>query len=257
MSLVELTREGAVALARLDRPPVNALNLELANDLIAAFRECQDPDIRAVVVTGQPNFAAGADIKGFKEQMDSGAENDATAGLLVEAVATLENLEKPTIAVVHGFALGGGLELAMGADFRYLADDARVGQPEILLGLIPGAGGTQRLARLIGYQRAKKLVLSGRQVPAGEALEIGLADQVASVDEILPLAMRDAAEMASMATRALAEAKGVLNRTGVNNDFGSDMAREAEAFQRLFTTDDAREGVVAFVEKRKAEFKGD
>jgi enoyl-CoA hydratase len=256
MSLVELSREGAVALARLDRPPVNALNLELANDLITAFRECQDPDIRAVVVTGQPNFAAGADIKGFREQMDSGAEGDAIAGSLVEAVATLENLEKPTIAVVHGFALGGGLELAMGADFRYLADDARVGQPEILLGLIPGAGGTQRLARLIGYQRAKKLIFSGRQVPAEEALEIGLADQVAAVDEILPLAMRDAAEMASMATRALAEAKGVLNRTGVNNDFGADMAEEGEAFQRLFVTDDAREGVVAFIEKREAEFKG-
>jgi enoyl-CoA hydratase len=256
MSLVELTREGAVGLVRLDRPPVNALNLELATDLISAFRECQDPGIRAVVVTGQPNFAAGADIKGFREQMDSGAENDAIAGSLVEAIATLESLEKPTIAVVHGFALGGGLELAMGADFRYLADDARVGQPEILLGLIPGAGGTQRLARLIGYQRAKKLVFSGRQVPAGEALEIGLADQVGAVDEILPLAMRDAAELASMATNALAEAKAVLNQTGVNNDFEADMATEAEAFQRLFASDDAREGVAAFIEKRKAEFKG-
>jgi enoyl-CoA hydratase/carnithine racemase len=188
--------------------------------------------------------------------MDSGAENDAIAGSLVEAIATLESLEKPTIAVVHGFALGGGLELAMGADFRYLADDARVGQPEILLGLIPGAGGTQRLARLIGYQRAKKLVFSGRQVPAGEALEIGLADQVGAVDEILPLAMRDAAELASMATNALAEAKAVLNQTGVNNDFEADMATEAEAFQRLFASDDAREGVAAFIEKRKAEFGG-
>lgn len=256
MSLVELTREGPVALVRLDRPPVNALNEELAQDLLSAFEECRDPGVRAVVVTGQPNFAAGADIKRFKEQMDAGNESDATATALAEAIAALEGLEKPTIAVVHGFALGGGLELAMGADFRYLADDARVGQPEILLGLIPGAGGTQRLARLVGYQRAKKLVFSGRHVPAGEALEMGLADQVASVDDILPLAMRDAAELASMATLALAEAKRVLNETGVSNDFAADMAKEAAAFQRLFVTDDAREGVAAFIDKRAGEFKG-
>lgn len=152
MALVETTREGAVALVRLNRPPVNALNEELASDLLNAFRQCEDPEIRAVVVTGEPNFAAGADIKRFREQMESGAVNDSTATALVDAIAALESLEKPTIAVVHGFALGGGLELAMGADFRYFADDARVGQPEILLGLIPGAGGTQRLARLIGYQ---------------------------------------------------------------------------------------------------------
>lgn len=256
MSLVALTRDGPVALVRLDRPPVNALNEELANDLRAAFEECRDPEVRSVVVTGQPNFAAGADIKRFKEQMDSGSRSDATATALVEAIAALESLAKPTIAVVHGFALGGGLELAMGADFRYLADDARVGQPEILLGLIPGAGGTQRLARLVGYQRAKKLVFSGRHVPAGEALEMGLADQVASVDDILPLAMRDAAELASMATLAIAEAKRVLNETGVSNDFASDMAKESEAFQRLFVTDDAREGVAAFIDKRPGEFKG-
>lgn len=256
MSLVALTRDGPVALVRLDRPPVNALNEELANDLRAAFEECRDPEVRSVVVTGQPNFAAGADIKRFKEQMDSGRRSDATATALVEAIAALESLAKPTIAVVHGFALGGGLELAMGADFRYLADDARVGQPEILLGLIPGAGGTQRLARLVGYQRAKKLVFSGRHVPAGEALEMGLADQVASVDDILPLAMRDAAELASMATLAIAEAKRVLNETGVSNDFASDMAKESEAFQRLFVTDDAREGVAAFIDKRPGEFKG-
>jgi enoyl-CoA hydratase/carnithine racemase len=256
MSLVELTREGAVALARINRPPVNALNLELTNDLLETFRECEDPSIRAVVVTGQPNFAAGADIKGFKEQMESGSESDAIAGSLVEAIAVLEKLEKPTIAVIHGFALGGGLELAMGADFRYLADDAVVGQPEILLGLIPGAGGTQRLARLIGYQRAKKLVFSGKQVSAGEALQIGLADQVASVEDILPLAMKDAAELTTMAPLGLAEAKRVLNETGVNNDFEADMAKENAAFQRLFTTDDAREGVAAFVDKRKPEFNG-
>jgi enoyl-CoA hydratase len=256
MALVELTREGAVALVRLDRPPVNALNEELAGELLAAFRECEDTEIRAVVVTGEPNFAAGADIKRFREQMESGAMTDATASALVDAISVLENLEKPTIAVVHGFALGGGLELAMGADFRYFADDARVGQPEILLGLIPGAGGTQRLARLVGYQRAKKLVFSGNLVEAGEALEIGLADQVAAPDKILPLAMKDAARLASMPTKALAEAKKLFNTTSTSSDFGGDMEKESAAFQRLFTTDDAREGVVAFIEKRAADFTG-
>lgn len=257
MSLVELTREGAVALVRLNRPPVNALNEELAGELLDAFHDCEDPEIRAVVVTGEPNFAAGADIKRFSEQMESGAATDATASALVEAIAALEALEKPTIAVVHGFALGGGLELAMGADFRYLADDARVGQPEILLGLIPGAGGTQRLARLIGYQRAKKLVFSGNQVEAGEALEIGLADQVAAPDKILTLAMKDAARLATMPTRALAEAKHLFNGTSTSNDFAADMAKEGAAFQRLFTTSDAKEGVAAFIEKRKADFVGE
>ena len=257
MSLVELTREESVALVRLNRPPVNALNEELAGDRQSAFEECRSSDIRAVVVTGQPNFAAGADIKRFKEQLDEGKDTDATAAALVDAIAVLESLEKPTIAAVHGFALGGGLELAMGADFRYLADDARVGQPEILLGLIPGAGGTQRLTRLIGYQRAKKLIFSGRHVPAGEALEIGLADQVASADDILDLAMRDAAEFSSMATLAIAEAKKVLNETGASREFRADMAREADAFQRLFGTEDSREGVAAFIEKREADFKGE
>lgn len=256
MSLVEQTREDAVALVRLNRPPVNALNEELADELLAAFKECGDPEIRAVIVTGEPNFAAGADIKRFKEQMNSGALTDATASALVKAIRALEDLEKPTIAVVHGFALGGGLELAMGADFRYLADDAKLGQPEILLGLIPGAGGTQRLARLIGYQRAKKLVFSGNQVGAGEALEIGLADQVAAPDKILGIAMKDAARLATMPTLALAEAKKLFNNTAISSDFAADMRKESAAFQRLFVTDDAREGVEAFVEKREASFRG-
>lgn len=256
MSLVQLTTNGPVAQVRLDRPPVNALNKELAGDLLTAFRACEDPSIRAVVVTGEPNFAAGADIKGFRAQMEAGAENDAIAGSLVEAIKVLENLAKPTIAAVFGFALGGGLELAMGADFRYLAEDARVGQPEILLGLIPGAGGTQRLARLVGYQRAKELVFSGRQVGATEALEINLADRVLTADDLLETAMEDAAQWAEKATLGIGEAKKVLRTTGVSGDFERDMALEAAAFQTLFKSSDAREGVAAFVEKRAAEFKG-
>ncbi|HET7846212.1 MAG TPA: enoyl-CoA hydratase/isomerase family protein, partial [Acidimicrobiia bacterium] len=138
MEHVHVTIEGAVALVRLDRPPVNALSEAVAIELKEAFAACTSPEIRAVVITGQPHFAAGADIKGFQAAFDAGAQ-ERTAWTLQEAIAVLENLEKPTIAAVHGYALGGGLELAMGADFRYLASDAQVGQPEILLGLIPGA----------------------------------------------------------------------------------------------------------------------
>ncbi len=151
MSLVEYSVDGAVALVELTRPPVNALSEELSRELKAAFEKCQDPAIRAVVVTGRPHFAAGADIKGFQETYESGEGGD-IAGTLVDAIWTLEGLAKPTIAAVFGYALGGGLELAMGADFRYLATDAQVGQPEIKLGIIPGAGGTQRLPRIVGFQ---------------------------------------------------------------------------------------------------------
>ena len=142
---------------------------QVAQELDEAFTACEDPAIRAVVVTGQPHFAAGADIKGFKETFDSGGR-ERTASTLLDAIAKLDNLPKPTIAAVHGFALGGGCELSLGCDFRYVAEDARIGQPEVLLGLIPGAGGTQRLQRVVGYQRAKDLVYTGRQVEAEEAL---------------------------------------------------------------------------------------
>jgi enoyl-CoA hydratase/carnithine racemase len=254
MEHVQVTVEGAVALVRLDRPPVNALSEAVATELKEAFETCARPEIRAVVVTGQPHFAAGADIKGFQAAFEAGAQ-ERTAWTLQEAIAVLENLEKPTIAAVHGYALGGGLELAMGADFRYLAVDAQVGQPEILLGLIPGAGGTQRLPRLVGYQRAKEMVLSGRQVGAGEALAIGLADKVAPSGETLELAMADAAEWATKATRAVAAAKKTMNR-GFGLPVGDGLLVERDGFQAAFGSEDAREGVAAFIEKRPPDFKG-
>lgn len=253
MEFVTVETHGAVALVRLDRPPVNALNAQVADELLEAFTSCQDRAIRAVVVTGQPHFAAGADIKAFKESLDSGAR-ERSANKLVDAIAALENLEKPTIAAVHGFALGGGCELSMGADFRYVSEDARIGQPEILLGIIPGAGGTQRLQRLVGYQKAKELVLTGRHIDAREALAIGYADKVAPVDELLDLALADAAEWAQKATYAIGAAKRALNAGRLPFDQG--MAVEAEEFQKSFASEDAREGVDAFVGKREANFRG-
>ena len=254
MEYVQVTIDGAVALVRLDRPPVNALSEQVAMELKEAFGACADPEIRAVVVTGQPHFAAGADIKGFQAAFEAGVQ-ERTAWTLQEAIAMLEKLEKPTVAAVHGFALGGGLELAMGADFRYLAEDAKVGQPEILLGIIPGAGGTQRLPRLVGYQRAKEMVLSGRQVGAEEALAVGLADKVAPFGEILELALADAADWATKATRAISAAKEAMNR-GFGLPVEEGLLVERDAFQAAFGSEDAREGVAAFIEKRPPDFKG-
>jgi enoyl-CoA hydratase/carnithine racemase len=254
MEHVSVTVDASVALIRLDRPPVNALSAQVASELKEAFESCRDSGIRAVVVTGQPHFAAGADIKAFKETLDTGSK-ERSANLLVDAIAVLEGLDKPTIAAVHGFALGGGCELSMGCDFRYVSEDARIGQPEILLGIIPGAGGTQRLQRLVGYQKAKELVLTGRHVDAEEALAIGYADKVAPTDELLDLALADAAEWATKATVAIAVAKRVM-AAGRGVPFDQAMAFEAAAFQEAFGSEDAVEGINAFVEKRSPDFRG-
>ena len=252
--LVEYSVDGAVALVRLNRPPVNALSEELSQDLLEAFTRATDPAVRAVVVTGQPHFAAGADIKGFREAYASGRE-ERLASSLAEAITALEDLAKPVIAAIHGYALGGGLELSMGADFRYLAEDALVGQPEIKLGLIPGAGGTQRLQRLVGHQKARDIVYSGRFVAPEEALAIGLADKVAPSAGLLEMAMTDAGIWAEGPTPALTAAKRALNH-GWGKPILEGLAIEADEFNKTFWTDDAKEGVAAFVEKRQARFTG-
>ena len=195
-----------VGLIRFDRPKaLNALNGNLLHELMSAL-EIFDADdgIGAMVITGNEKaFAAGADITAFQGAFDGDGDGDLAASLAA-VVAQLQSLEKPTIAAVRGFALGGGLELAMGADFRYLADDARVGQPEILLGIIPGAGGTQRLPRLVGYQRALEMCLSGRQVDAEEAVGIGLGDRVVAAADLDDVAMADAIRYATGPTTAYA-----------------------------------------------------
>ena len=254
MEFVDVTREESVAVVTLNRPPVNAMTEDFARELGDAFSECADPTIRAVVVTGQPHFAGGADIKGFQATFDAGAE-ERSAWTLQEAIGILESLEKPTIAAVHGYALGGGLELAMGADFRFLADDARVGQPEVLLGLIPGAGGTQRLARIVGYQRAKEMVLTGRQVDSEEALQIGLADQIFPSADLLDATLEAAREWATKATRAIAAGKKALN-AGFGLPVSEGLLIERDTFNESFATEDAREGVAAFIAKREADFQG-
>ena len=255
MALVSYDIEGAVGIIELKRPPVNALSGELADDLDQAIAEAAASPVRAAVITGRPHFAAGADISGFKTAHAGGKEG-LEDNAIDQVIRRLEQVPKPVIAAVFGYALGGGLELAMGADFRYLAEDAQVGQPEIKLGIIPGAGGTQRLPRLVGFSRGKELVYSGRHVPAEEALAIGLADKVFPKDELLEAAVADAARYASGATAALGAAKRAVNE-GWGRPMDEALAVEADAFRECFYTKDAREGVSAFLEKRDARFTGE
>lgn len=254
MSLVDYSEKGSVAVISLNRPPVNALNEELVAGVVDAISRAGSPELRAVVITGSRVFAAGADIKRFVDVFDSDASEPQASGL-GDAIRALELLPKPVIAAINGFALGGGLELALGADFRYLGHSARVGQPEVVLGLIPGAGGTLRLQRVVGYQRAKDLVLSGRQVGADEALAIGLADKVVADDDLLSVAMMDATEWAEGPTAAYAAAKKALN-DGRALPLDGALELERNLFNNLFATEDAKAGIVAFVEKTSPVFKG-
>jgi enoyl-CoA hydratase/carnithine racemase len=252
--LVEYTTEGAVGLLALNRPPVNALNAELADDIAAALTLAADPAVRALVITGGKHFAAGADISRFKTSFDSD-EDQEQASELISAIWQLENLAKPTIAAISGYALGGGLELSMAADFRYMAEDAKVGQPEIMLGIIPGAGGTQRLPRIVGFQRAKEMNLSGRHVPAAEALEMGLADKVVPVDDLVAVAMADAAEWAKGPTLGYSAVKSAMTQ-GWGRPIDEALAVERRVFNQVFRTADAKAGIAAFLAKEKPEFEG-
>jgi len=254
VELVNYSVQDGVAVITLNRPPVNALNGELIADIDEAVGMAEATDVRAVVITGAPHFAAGADITGFQKTFESGADERQASGLS-EAIARLANLEKPTIAVVNGFALGGGLELAMGADFRYLADTAKVGQPEILLGIIPGAGGTQRLARLIGPQKCKELCMTGRHVGSEEAFSLGIADKVAPQDEVLTLAIEEATAFAQGPTQAYAAVKRAVSR-GFDQPLEEGLAIEAEQFAKAFASADAKIGVGAFIAKEEPGFTG-
>ena len=255
MSLVEYTVAGAVAQITLNRPPVNALNAELIADIDAALAKAADPAIRAVVVAGTKHFAAGADITRFVDAFDSDDPEPQASGLGA-VIRHLELLEKPTIAAVSGYALGGGLELAMGADFRYMATDAKVGQPEILLGIIPGAGGTQRLQRIVGFQAAKDLNFSGRHITAAEAHDLGLADKVVEADDLLATALADAEKWAQGPTRAYWAAKQSMG-DGYGHSIEAALEIERESFESVFKTGDAKTGILAFVNKETPRFSGE
>jgi enoyl-CoA hydratase/carnithine racemase len=251
--LVRLEVEGGVGTIRLDRPPMNAINEELTRDLLdAALEAGRRDDVGAVVLYGgEKVFAAGADIK-MMADMKPGDVRPMIQGLQ-ETFNAVEDVPKVTVAALTGFALGGGCELALCADFRVAASDAKLGQPEITLGIIPGAGGTQRMPRLIGPARAKDLIYSGRMVEAKEALDIGLVDEVA--DDPYERAREMAARYAGGPTVALRAAKVAITWGG-RTDLRTGVSIEREAFSDLFATEDQKEGMAAFLEKRKPGFKG-
>jgi enoyl-CoA hydratase/carnithine racemase len=252
---VRLEVQDGVGTIRLDRPPMNAINDDLTRDLVGAATEATvREDVRAVVIWGGERvFAAGADIKQMAEATSN--QMKGRIGGLQEAFSLVEDIPKVTFAAINGFCLGGGCELSLTADFRYAADDAQLGQPEIKLGIIPGAGGTQRLPRLVGPAKAKDIIYSGRFVPAKEAEEIGLVDAVFPGTEVYERAVEAAKEYASGPAAALRAAKISVN-WGSRVDLRTGLVIERETFVDLFATEDQTEGMKAFVEKRKAEFKG-
>ena len=252
---VRLDVEDGVGVIRLDRPPANAIDLELARELLAAIREADGrTDIGAIVLWGGAKiFAAGADIKAMATWGPDEVRPSVDA--LGEACDLLEVIDTVSIAAVNGYALGGGCELALACDMRYLAEDAMLGQPEIGIGVIPGAGGTQRLVRLVGPGRTRELVYTGRRVPADEALSLGLAEKVLPAGQVLTGAVEAARRLAKGPRAALAAAKAAI-AAAVETPGAAGIHVEREAFLALFGTPDQREGMAAFLEKREPRFGG-
>jgi enoyl-CoA hydratase/carnithine racemase len=247
-------RDDGVALVTLDNPKVNALSVEVLRQLEAAARELTEDPPGAVVVTGGDRiFAAGADIGEF------GGPDEArlVGGQFRRALDALAALPRAVIAAISGFALGGGCELALACDLRIASERAKLGQPEILLGIIPGGGGTQRLARLVGPAKAKDIILTGRQVGADEALRIGLVDEVVPHEQVHDRALALAAELARGAVVAQGIAKRAIDR-GLEGTLEAGLDLEQELFPEVFATEDARIGIASFLEHGpgKAEFVG-
>ncbi len=254
-SFVRIERhDSGVAVLRLDRPKVNALSMALLSQLARAADELiTDPPGAVVVTGGERVFAAGADIAEF-----GGPEEARRIGALFrDALGAVAAIPRFTIAAITGVALGGGCELALACDWRICADNARLGQPEILLGIIPGGGGTQRLARLIGVARAKEIICTGRQIKADEALRIGLVDEVVPAADVMERALAKAAELAAGAVVAQGMAKAAIDE-GTETTLAWGLDREQELFEQVFTTEDSRIGVSSFLESGpgKAVFKG-
>jgi enoyl-CoA hydratase/carnithine racemase len=254
---VRLEVDAAVGTIRLDRPKMNALNAQVQEEIRACAVEASErADVRAVVLYGGERvFAAGADIKEMKDM--SYVDMLARADALQDCFKAVARIPKPVIAAITGYALGGGCELSMCADFRVVADNAKMGQPEILLGVIPGAGGTQRLTRLVGPAKAKDIVFTGRFVDAAEALAIGLADVVVPAAEVYAKAVEMASTYAGAAAVALRNAKKAIDE-GLELDLDAALRLESTLFAGLFATEDRAIGMESFVDNGpgKASFVG-
>jgi len=254
---VRLDVEDGVGTIRIDRPKMNALNVQVQEEIReAATQAAGRDDVRAVVVYGGDRvFAAGADIKEMADM--SYTDMVERAGGLQSALGAVAAIPKPVVAAVTGYALGGGCELALCADIRIAAEDATLGQPEILLGIIPGAGGTQRLSRLVGPAKAKDLIFTGRFVKAAEALRIGLVDRLVPSEEVYREAVAWAAQFAHAAPWALRAAKESVDR-GLEVDLATGLDIERVQFAALFATEDRSIGMRSFLDEGpgKARFEG-
>lgn len=254
---VTLQVQDGIGTIALSRPPMNALNQQVQQELAEVSAQASaDESVAAVIVYGgEKVFAAGADIK----QMQAMSYTDMVAAStgLQDFTRALAAIPKPTVAAITGYALGGGCEVALACDFRIAAQDAKLGQPEILLGIIPGAGGTQRLARLVGPARAKELIFSGRFVDANEALAIGLVDEVVPAAEVYAAARRRMGRFVAGPAQALKAAKEAVDR-GLEVDLNTGLEIERMLFSGLFATDDRRAGMDSFVTQGpgKATFTG-
>ena len=250
-------KEDGIGFIIINRPDkLNALNAKTLEELHAAFSEFkEDQEIKAVILTGsgEKAFIAGADIGEL-----AGLDGDTGKNYVLKGQETsrlIENFPKPVIAAINGFALGGGTEVALACHVRIAADNAKMGQPEVKLGLIPGFGGTQRLARLVGKGQAMELILSGKMIDAQQALRIGLVNQVVTLSELLPACRKLAEEMTANGPSALEYAIQAINM-GLDRTLDEGLLLEAELFGKACATEDSKEGTSAFLEKRKANFKG-
>lgn len=253
---VHYERLGRLALITLDRPDrLNALNRHMLDCLDAAVASAEaDREVCALVVTGKGNFSAGADIGELTTLADQGAAR-AYLGRFRQVFERLANLQWLTVAAVAGPALGGGCELALTCDLRVADETASFGLPEVRLGILPGAGGTQRLPRLIGMAKAKEMLLLGARLTAAEALQCGLINRVSAVGQALDAALELAARCAELPPLAIAVIKRVVNR-GIEAGLETGLALESEGIAALVSTEDFREGARAFLEKRQSQFRG-
>ncbi|MBI2068209.1 MAG: enoyl-CoA hydratase/isomerase family protein [Deltaproteobacteria bacterium] len=254
---LKLERQDFVATVWINREKVlNALNADVLRELKQCFDSLsEDHETRAIILTGagEKAFVAGADIAAMSKMSPDEAAQFGKLGH--EAMSAVENCRKPVIAAVNGFCLGGGLELALSCDFIFASERAKLGLPEVSLGLFPGWGGTQRLSRLIGRGRAKELILSGRMLSAEEALHFGIANRICKPEELLREARATAAEIAKKGPVAVSLAKKLINEScGTTLEEG--LKRERTTFPDCFKTEDLKEGLAAFLEKRGANFKG-
>ena len=252
MSLVTTSKSDGICTVKINRPDkLNAMNMDVAKELVTLFENLsKDDSVKVIILTGEGDkaFSAGADIEYMSKISPDESEEYAKLGQLV--TATVENVKQPTIAAVNGFALGGGCELAMSCDIRIAANTAKMGQPEVTIGVPPGWGGTQRLMRIVGIAKAKELVYTGKMIKADEAKEIGLVNHVVELSTLMDETMKMAQAIAANSAIAVRMSKAAINK-GRNADLDTGLGLELLAWRNCFTHPDREERMTAFVNKSK------